>query len=162
MLDAPQCARRAEVLSFTVPPFVSKIGISGWVFGYRGGPRDPEGWQMDESDGVRRRGRLPKGDQARPGGNQGPARAGRKARGAQAAESGPQGPAVSNLRLREIMEQQRVTRRRVAELVLSSPSTVDAWLCPGDSPNYRQMPDRALRLLELELGLSRPAARKKR
>lgn len=61
-----------------------------------------------------------------------------------------------NGRLREIMDSYRITRRGISSLVGVSQSAVDAWLCPEDSRNFRPMPERSLRLLELELGIAAP------
>jgi hypothetical protein len=56
------------------------------------------------------------------------------------------------------MEQETdLTRPLIAEIVGMSRPLVDMWLRPRDTPNYRFMPDRAIRLLEFELGYRKPS-----
>lgn len=62
-----------------------------------------------------------------------------------------------NARLKELMDQEPdLTRPLIGEIVGMSRPLVDMWLRPKDSPNYRPMPDRAIRLLEFELGYRKP------
>lgn len=62
-----------------------------------------------------------------------------------------------NARLKELMDQEPgLTRPMVAKIVGMSRPLVDMWLRPKGSHNYRPMPDRAIRLLEFELGCRRP------
>lgn len=63
----------------------------------------------------------------------------------------------TNARLKELMDQEpNLTRPLVGEIVGMSRAAVDMWLRPPDTPNWRPMPDRALRLLEFELGYRQP------
>lgn len=54
-------------------------------------------------------------------------------------------------RLRELMEQHKLTRDDVARIAGVGCSTVDTWLAPEGAASHRGMRDRSIRLIELEL-----------
>jgi predicted transcriptional regulator len=62
---------------------------------------------------------------------------------------------VNNIRVRELIEEFRLTRQVVADHCGVSKSAVDRWLARDESGNMRNTPDRAIRLLEFSLGLTR-------
>ncbi len=68
-------------------------------------------------------------------------------------------PDEVNAELKDLRAQLHLTRAQIADITHFAPSTVDAWLFPVDNPNARKMPDYAMRLLRLELGLDTPAYR---
>ena len=53
--------------------------------------------------------------------------------------------------LRKLMDRNKLTRARVAELCVVGRSTVDSWLAPKEAASHRAMPDRAIDMLELRL-----------
>lgn len=53
--------------------------------------------------------------------------------------------------LKKIMAQHHLTRRSISEILDVSIVTVDSWLAPEEATLHRNMPDRMLRLLHLEL-----------
>lgn len=63
----------------------------------------------------------------------------------------------NNARLWDLMhEESDLTRELVGTICGVTKAAVDMWLRPRDSPNWRPMPDRSLRLLEFELGKRSP------
>jgi DNA-binding transcriptional regulator YiaG len=70
-------------------------------------------------------------------------------------EDNRQPPDENNARLIEIKERLHMTRPQIAQITGYSAVTVDAWLVE-EGPNARRVPERALRLLELETGLAKP------
>lgn len=65
--------------------------------------------------------------------------------------------AKNNARLVALMEEESdLTRELVGKICGVTKAAVDMWLRPRDSPNWRPMPDRSLRLLEFELGKRAP------
>lgn len=65
---------------------------------------------------------------------------------------------ANNARLKELMDNEPdLTRPLIGEIVGMSRPCVDMWLRPKGTPNYRPMPDRAIRLLEFELGYRKPS-----
>lgn len=68
----------------------------------------------------------------------------------------PKNPSTNNAALRALMKRKGLTRARVAQLTMTAEITVDTWLAPAGSTLFRSMPDRALHLLRLELGLAKP------
>lgn len=69
---------------------------------------------------------------------------------------------ANNAELRKIRSNLDLGRVVIAELGGVSKSLVDSWLVGEDSRNFRPMPWKSLRLIQLELGLVRPAALKLR
>lgn len=59
----------------------------------------------------------------------------------------------ANLRIVKIYHQHDLTRPVVGEMAGVGRSRVDSWMCPPDSPNYRECPERLVRLIEFELGI---------
>ena len=53
----------------------------------------------------------------------------------------------------EIMVEKEVDRMEVAALLKVKRDEVDHWLLPHDSRNHTDVPDMAIELLELKLGL---------
>lgn len=62
----------------------------------------------------------------------------------------------NNQRLKEIRDQDRLSRRDIAQITLYSQSAVDYWLAE-EGRETRAMPDKAMRLLELETGRRKAA-----
>lgn len=56
-------------------------------------------------------------------------------------------------RLMEIMAERELDRLEVAELVKVKRDEVDHWLLSNESKNQKEIPDMAIELLELKLGL---------
>ncbi len=56
-------------------------------------------------------------------------------------------------RLMEIMLDQELDRRELAELLKVTRDEVDHWLLSNESKNHKETPDMAIELLELKLGL---------
>lgn len=67
------------------------------------------------------------------------------------------GGAETNLRIIEIRQKLGLTRSELARITGYSRSFIDNWLNIKDSPNWREAPEPAVRLLELELGLRKPS-----
>jgi len=62
----------------------------------------------------------------------------------------------TNERIIRIREEIGLTRSELSIITGYSRSYVDNWLTHTDSPNYREAPENAVRLLELETGITRP------
>ncbi len=58
-------------------------------------------------------------------------------------------------RLMDIMAEEKLDRLQIAELVMVRRDEVDHWLLPHESNNHKEMPDMAVELLELKLGLKK-------
>jgi hypothetical protein len=58
-------------------------------------------------------------------------------------------------RLMDIMAEEKLDRLQIAELVMVRRDEVDHWLLPHGSNNHKEMPDMAVELLELKLGLKK-------
>ncbi len=58
-------------------------------------------------------------------------------------------------RLMDIMAEKKLDRLEISELVKVRLDEVDHWLLPHDSKNHQEMPDMAVELLELKLGLKK-------
>ena len=56
-------------------------------------------------------------------------------------------------RLMEIMTDKDLDRRELAELLKVKRDEVDHWLISHESRNHKDIPDMAIELLELKLGL---------
>lgn len=56
-------------------------------------------------------------------------------------------------RLMEIMTDRKLDRMELAELLKVRRNEVDLWLLSNESKNHTEMPDMAIELLELKLGL---------
>ena len=56
-------------------------------------------------------------------------------------------------RLMEIMTDKDLDRRELAELLKVKRDEVDHWLLSHESKNHKDIPDMAIELLELKLGL---------
>ncbi len=56
-------------------------------------------------------------------------------------------------RLMDIMAERELDRLEVAELVKVKRDEVDHWLLSNESKNQKEIPDMAIELLELKLGL---------
>ncbi len=56
-------------------------------------------------------------------------------------------------RLMEIMTDRKLDRMELAELLKVRRNEVDHWLLSNESKNHTEMPDMAIELLELKLGL---------
>ncbi len=54
-------------------------------------------------------------------------------------------------RLIEIISENNLDRRRIAELLKVKQQEVDHWILPNDAKNHVEMPDMAIELLELKL-----------
>ena len=52
-----------------------------------------------------------------------------------------------------LMVDQNLERREIATLLQVDRDAVDHWLLPTESPRTHQMPDMALELLEIKLGV---------
>lgn len=59
-------------------------------------------------------------------------------------------------RLIEIISEHELERREVAELLKVKADTVNHWLASHESHNYEDIPDMAIELLELKLGVKKP------
>jgi DNA-binding transcriptional regulator YiaG len=62
-----------------------------------------------------------------------------------------------NAELRKLRTQLNLSRQQIADVAGVSKSLVDSWLVPEDSKYFRPMPKKSLRLVQLEIGLERPA-----
>ena len=56
-------------------------------------------------------------------------------------------------RLIDIMTERELDRMQLAELLKVKRAEVDQWLLSHESKNHREIPDMAIELLELKLGL---------
>jgi hypothetical protein len=56
-------------------------------------------------------------------------------------------------RLMDIMVEKELDRREIAELLKTKRDDVDHWLISNESKNHKEMPDMAIELLEIKLGL---------
>jgi len=54
-------------------------------------------------------------------------------------------------RLIEIISENNLERRRIAELLKVKQEQVDHWILPNDAKNHADIPDMAIELLELKL-----------
>lgn len=63
-------------------------------------------------------------------------------------------------RLRALMSRKKLTRKAVAELAGVSVKAVDTWLAPPGAASHRDMPDRAMKLVALQLLQQSPKGRK--
>jgi hypothetical protein len=54
-------------------------------------------------------------------------------------------------RLMDIISENNLERRDVAELLSVKPDEVAHWLLPHDAKNHKEMPDMAIELLELKV-----------
>ncbi len=59
-------------------------------------------------------------------------------------------------RLIELLAEYELERREVAELLKVKTDTVNHWLASHESHNYEDMPDMAIELLEIKLGMKKP------
>ena len=59
-------------------------------------------------------------------------------------------------RLMDIMTEKKLDRMEIAELVRVKRDQVDHWLLSNESKNHQEVPDMAIELLELKLGLKQP------
>lgn len=58
-------------------------------------------------------------------------------------------------RLMEIMSEKELDRMAISELVKVKRDEVDHWLVSSESKNHKEIPDMAIELLELKLGLNK-------
>lgn len=72
-----------------------------------------------------------------------------------------QGPDQTNARIIEIRAERKLSRPQIAAACGVSLSAVDRWLYDPKSRHYRRTPDRAVKLLEFELGLAKPKRQRK-
>ncbi len=56
-------------------------------------------------------------------------------------------------RLMEIMVEKEIDRMELADLLKVKRDEVDHWLLPNESRNHTDVPDMAIELLEIKLGL---------
>ena len=56
-------------------------------------------------------------------------------------------------RMMDIMAEKKLDRMELAELLIVSRDEVDHWLLSHESKNHKEIPDMAIELLELKLGL---------
>ncbi len=56
-------------------------------------------------------------------------------------------------RLIELLSDHELERREVAELLKVKAALVNHWLSSHESNNYQEMPDMAIELLEIKLGV---------
>ena len=56
-------------------------------------------------------------------------------------------------RLMDIMTEKELDRMEIAELVKVRRDEVDTWLLSNESKNHKEVPDMAIELLEIKLGL---------
>jgi DNA-binding transcriptional regulator YiaG len=57
----------------------------------------------------------------------------------------------NNDELKSIMERYGLTKEQISELTNSSVHTVTAWLSSSNAKKYRNMTDRAMKLLKFEI-----------
>lgn len=58
-------------------------------------------------------------------------------------------------RLIELLAEHELERREIAELVKVKAETVNHWLASQESQNHEDMPDMAIELLEIKLGIKK-------
>jgi len=58
-------------------------------------------------------------------------------------------------RLIELLSDHELERREVAELLKVKTDLVNHWLSSHESNNYQEMPDMAIELLEIKLGVKK-------
>lgn len=56
-------------------------------------------------------------------------------------------------RLMDLMVDHELDRRAIAEMVKVKRDEVDHWLLSNESKNHKEVPDMAIELLELKLGI---------
>ncbi|MBI2993346.1 MAG: hypothetical protein HYY48_04120 [Gammaproteobacteria bacterium] len=64
-------------------------------------------------------------------------------------------------RLIDLITVHNLERRQIADLLKVRRETVDHWLLPNESKHHEEVPEMAIELLELKIGLSAEAAKKK-
>ncbi len=62
-------------------------------------------------------------------------------------------------KLIDMMHEHTLDRRELAELVLVDRQTVDGWLAPAESARHQEVPEMAIALLQLKLGVTDVPAR---
>lgn len=62
-------------------------------------------------------------------------------------------------KLIDIMHEYALERRELAELVRVDRPTVDGWLAPPESARHQEVPEMAIELLQLKLGIVQVTAR---
>ncbi|MGR9092508.1 MAG: hypothetical protein ACU85U_18220 [Gammaproteobacteria bacterium] len=62
-------------------------------------------------------------------------------------------------KLIDMMHDHKLERRDLAELVLVDRQTVAGWLAPTESANHQEVPEMAIELLQLKLGVTAVPAR---
>ena len=62
-------------------------------------------------------------------------------------------------KLIDMMHDHSLERRELAELVLVDRQTVDGWLAPSESSRHEEVPEMAIELLQLKLGVTPLPAR---
>jgi len=73
-----------------------------------------------------------------------------------------QGPDKTNSRVIELRAERKLSRPQIAAACGVSLSAVDRWLYDPKSRHYRRTPDRAVKLLEFQLGIAKPKRKSKR
>ena len=58
-------------------------------------------------------------------------------------------------RLMEIMTDKELDRMELAELLKVKRDDIDHWLLSNESKNHKEVPDMAIELLEIKLGLKK-------
>ncbi len=56
-------------------------------------------------------------------------------------------------KLIDMMHEHEIERRELAELVCADRHTVDGWLAPPESSRNQEVPEMAIELLQLKLGV---------
>lgn len=64
---------------------------------------------------------------------------------------------ANNAELKKLRATYNLGRQLIATIAGVSKSLVDNWLVREDSPHFRPMPGKSLRLIQLELGLEKPS-----
>lgn len=62
-------------------------------------------------------------------------------------------------KLIDMMHEHAMERRELAELVCVDRHTVDGWLAPPESSRHQEVPEMAIELLQLKLGVIAAPAR---
>ena len=62
-------------------------------------------------------------------------------------------------KLIDMMHEHTLERRELAELVRVDRQTVDGWLAPTESARHEEVPEMAIELLQLKLGVTQVPAR---
>lgn len=62
-------------------------------------------------------------------------------------------------KLIDMMHEHSLERRELADLVLVDRHTVDGWLAPAESTRHHEVPEMAIELLQLKLGVTPAPAR---